>query len=272
MNDIITLSIWQVALAYSFIVIVLLIVRRRGIRREKDILLSSVRMTLQLVLTGYVLNLLFGHPHPALTIMVIILMEVFAIATVIRRQARKAPTSLKQVIALAMIAGTLSCLLFFLFAVIQLRPWYDPRYFIPLAGMLIGNSMTGISLAVRQLQDMMDSQRPLVEQALMLGATPSDATRRIINQTFDSAIMPTINSMLGMGIIFLPGMMTGQILSGTLPTTAIAYQIAIMLAILGAVSLTVLILLRLGCRSFFTRSDQLIDRDQDHHPSSDAAA
>lgn len=71
-----------------------------------------------------------------------------------------------------MVAGTLSCLLFFLFAVIRLRPWYDPRYFIPLAGMLIGNSMTGISLAVRQLQDMMDSQRPLVEQALMLGATP----------------------------------------------------------------------------------------------------
>lgn len=124
-----------------------------------------------------------------------------------------------------MVAGTLSCLLFFLFAVIRLRPWYDPRYFIPLAGMLIGNSMTGISLAVRQLQDMMDSQRPLVEQALMLGATPSEATRRIINQAYDSAIM---------------------------------------LAILGAVSLTVLILLRLGCRSFFTRSDQLIDPDQNN--------
>lgn len=85
------------------------------------------------------------------------------------------------------------------------------------------------------------------------------ATRDIINSTFDGAIMPTINSMLGMGIVFLPGMMTGQILSGIAPTTAIAYQIAIMLGILGSVSLSVILMLILGYRTFFNEQDQLVD-------------
>jgi putative ABC transport system permease protein len=105
----------------------------------------------------------------------------------------------------------------------------------------------------------MTTQKALVEEALVLGATPRLATKSIIDNTFDSAIMPTINSMVGMGIVFLPGMMTGQILSGTLPTTAVAYQISIMLGILGAVSFTVILMLYLGYRSFFNKEDQLVD-------------
>jgi putative ABC transport system permease protein len=103
----------------------------------------------------------------------------------------------------------------------------------------------------------MTAQRALVEEALILGATPQEASKNIINNTFDAAILPTINSMVGMGIVFLPGMMTGQILSGTAPTTAIAYQIAIMLGILGAVALSVMIMLQLGYRTFFNKEAQL---------------
>lgn len=117
--------------------------------------------------------------------------------------------------------------------------------------------MTGISLGVKSLLEGMTTQKALVEEALILGATPQAATRKIINSTFDVAIMPTIQSMVGMGIVFLPGMMTGQILSGTSPTTAIAYQIAIMFGILGAVALTVILLLQLGYRTFFNKEDQL---------------
>jgi putative ABC transport system permease protein len=117
--------------------------------------------------------------------------------------------------------------------------------------------MTGISLGVRSLLDGVTSQRALVEEALILGATPYDATKGIINSTFDAAILPTVNSMVGMGIVFLPGMMTGQILSGTVPTTAIAYQIAIMLGILGAVALTVIVMLHFGYRTFYNKEDQL---------------
>jgi putative ABC transport system permease protein len=157
-----------------------------------------------------------------------------------------------------MVAGTMSCIIYFLFVVIRIVPWYDPQYFIPLAGMFVGNAMTGVSLGTKSLIEGMNTQRKLVEEALVLGATPQTATKGIINSTFDAAIMPTINSMLGMGIVFLPGMMTGQILSGISPATAVNYQIAIMLGILGAVSLSVIMLLLLGYRAFFNEEDQLI--------------
>jgi putative ABC transport system permease protein len=257
MNAIIDLTVWQVTLAYVFVLIVLAIVKVRGIKREKEIVISSVRMTLQLILTGYILVYVFHNPNPFITGGIILLMETFAVYTVFKKFKGKLSNHLKKVIAFSMSIGTLSCLLYFLLVVVRISPWYDPQYFVPIAGMLIGNSMTGISLGVKSLLEGMTTQKTMVEEALILGATPQAATRSIINNTFDAAIMPTINSMVGMGIVFLPGMMTGQILSGTLPTTAIAYQIAIMLGILGAVALTVIIMLQLGYRTFFNKEDQL---------------
>jgi len=257
MNGIVDLTLLQVALAYVFVLVVLLIVRVRGIKRETEIILSSVRMTLQLVLAGYVLTYIFEHPHPLITVGIILLMEAFAIYTVLRKFRGRLSAALKKAIALSLSAGTLLCLVYFLLVVVRISPWYEPRYFIPIAGMIVGNSMTGVSLGVKSLIEGMTVQRALVEEALVLGATPRDAAKSIINATFDAAIMPTINSMVGMGIIFLPGMMTGQILSGTAPTTAIAYQIAIMLGILGAVALSVILLLHWGYRTFFNKQDQL---------------
>ena len=96
----------------------------------------------------------------------------------------------------------------------------------------------------------------------MLGATPKMAAKQIVDNAFDSAILPTINSMVGMGIVFLPGMMTGQILSGTSPVTAINYQIAIMLGVLGSVSLTVILFVQLGYKTFFNDQDQLHSSNQ----------
>jgi putative ABC transport system permease protein len=257
MKGIINLSVIQVALAYVFVIIALIIVRARGIKREKEIIISSIRMTLQLVLVGYLLVYIFNNPNAFITIGIIILMEVFAVYTVFRKYKKQLSKSLKQVIAMSMTVGTLSCLVYFLLVVVRISPWYEPQYFIPIAGMIVGNSMTGISLGVKSLVGGMTIQRATVEEALILGATPQDASRSIINSAFDAAILPTINSMVGMGIVFLPGMMTGQILSGTDPTTAIAYQIAIMLGILGAVALTVFIMLNWGCRTFFNKEAQL---------------
>lgn len=257
MNDIIDLTILQVGTSFIFVLIVLAVVRLRGIRRETEIVVSSVRMTLQLILVGYLLVYVFDHPGPFSTGIIIALMEVFAIYTVLRKFRDRLTNPLRRVIALSMCFGTLSCIVYFLLVVVRISPWYDPRYVVPIAGMLIGNSMTGISLGVKSLTEGMTAQKSTVEEALILGATPREATREIINSTFDAAILPTINSMVGMGIVFLPGMMTGQILSGTVPTTAIAYQIAIMSGILGAVALTVIIMLQLGYRTFFNREDQL---------------
>jgi putative ABC transport system permease protein len=257
MKGIIDLTVVQVALAYIFVLIVLIIVRARGIKREKEIIVSSVRMTLQLILVGYLLVYIFNNPNPFVTMGIIALMEVFAIYTVFKKFKNQLSKALKQVIAASMLMGTLSCLVYFLLVVVRISPWYDPQYFIPIAGMIVGNAMTGISLGVKSLVEGMTIQRAAVEEALILGATPRDASKDIINSSFDSAILPTINSMVGMGIVFLPGMMTGQILSGTVPTTAISYQIAIMLGILGAVSLTVFMMLQRGYKTFFNTESQL---------------
>ena len=261
MNGVIDLQIWQMAAAYVFVLILLAIVRAKGIKRENEIILSTLRMTLQLVLTGYILVYLFDNPSPVYTIAVIVAMEVFSIYNIIKRIKVKLSKGLKRIIAISMVLGTISSLLFFLLIVVNVKPWYDPRYFIPIAGMLIGNSMTGITLGVTRLVDGMVTQRSLVEGALMLGATPKMASKHIVDNAFDSAILPTINSMVGMGIVFLPGMMTGQILSGTSPVTAIEYQIAIMLGILGSVALTVIIFVQLGYKTFFNKEAQLVIED-----------
>ncbi|PKM94460.1 MAG: iron export ABC transporter permease subunit FetB [Firmicutes bacterium HGW-Firmicutes-1] len=258
MDGVIDLKLMQIVAAYVFIVILLFIVRARGISREKEILISSVRMTVQLILTGYILVYLFKNANPVYTILAISFMEVFAIHNIYKRAKTKLSKSFKRIIAVSMLFGTLSSLTYFLFVVVNITPWYNPRYFIPIAGMFIGNSMTGISLGVSRLVDGMNTQKHLVESALMLGATPKMATKAIVDNAFDSAILPTINSMVGMGIVFLPGMMTGQILSGTAPTTAIEYQIAIMLGILGSVALTVILLVTLGYKTFFNEESQLV--------------
>ncbi|WMM26167.1 iron export ABC transporter permease subunit FetB [Tissierella sp. MB52-C2] len=261
MNSVIDLHLLQMIAAYIFVFILMIIVKLKGIPRETEILISSVRMTIQLILTGYILVYLFKNPSPLYTLLVLIAMEVFSIYNIIKRSKSKLSPKLKQIIALSMIGGTVSCLFYFLLVVIRISPWYDPQYFIPIAGMLIGNSMTGISLGVSRLVDGMHTQKNLVEGALMLGATPKTAAKHIVNNAFDSAILPTINSMVGMGIVFLPGMMTGQILSGISPITAIEYQIAIMLGILGSVALTVIFFVQLGYKTFFNDQNQLIIGD-----------
>ncbi|SFR86838.1 ABC transporter permease [Anaeromicropila populeti] len=258
MNHVIILELGQIIAAYIFVIILILIVKLKKIPRDKEILLASVRMTLQLILAGYLLVYLFNRPSPFLTIIVLFGMEFFSVYNIIKRAKAKLSYNLKLIIALSMMAGTISCIFYFLLVVVSISPWYNPRYFIPIAGMLIGNSMTGVSLGVNRLVDGMKNQINLVEGALMLGATPKMASKQIVDTAFDSAILPTINSMVGMGIVFLPGMMTGQILSGTSPVTAIEYQIAIMLGILGSVTLTVIIFVQLGYKTFFNQQSQLI--------------
>jgi putative ABC transport system permease protein len=258
MNSIIELTFWQIATAYLFVVITLIIVKSRGINRDKELVLSTVRMTLQLVIASYALVYILDNPNPFITIGVVILMTAFAIYTIVRKFKGVITNKLAKVITLSMVLGAGGCLLYLIFIVIGGKPWYNPQYFIPIAGMIIGNSMTGVSLAVKNLLEAMTTRKHVVEEALILGATPREASARIINQSFDSAIMPTINSMLGMGIIFLPGMMTGQILAGVSPTTAIAYQIGIMLGILGSVALSVIIILQLGYKTFFNEEAQLL--------------
>lgn len=251
------LTLWQLASAYVFILILLFLVRIKRIPREKEILISTVRMTVQLMIVGYILAYIFRHVYPAFTLIILAFMLLFAIYNIYHRTRLPLSRSLKKTVALSMATGAIVTLVYFLLVTLSISPWYNPRYVIPIGGMIIGNTMTGVSLGVNTMLEGMYSNRKMVESALMLGATPSEAARPIINQAFDSAMLPTINSMVGMGIVFLPGMMTGQIIAGASPLSAIRYQIAIMLGIVGGVSLTVLLFVHVGYRAFFNERSQL---------------
>lgn len=259
MNGILDISILQMAMAFVYVVAVIIIVRMMEIPRELQIVIASLRMTVQLIIAGYVLIYVFDNSSLWLILLILAGMETFAVYNAIKRTNMPLSPAIKRIIAIALPVGTLISLAFFLVVVVGGESWTDPRYVIPLAGMIIGNAMTGVSLAVNRVVDGVRTQRASIETALMLGATPKMATTPILRKAFDAAILPTINSMVGMGIVILPGMMTGQILSGTSPLIAIKYQIAIMLGIMGSVSFSVLIFVEWGYRTFFNDEAQLVE-------------
>lgn len=256
-NTVMNLSVLQLSIAYIFVLIMLIIFKSRGIKREKQILIATTRMTVQLALMGYVLMFVFNNPSWWLTSLMIVIMISFAIYNIIKRVKITMSKELKSIITISIVFGALVTAVFFIVIVLSVRPWFNPQYFIPISGMIIGNSMTGIALGANKLCSDMEEKRIEIENSLMLGATPVAATKEIVNNAFDSAILPTMNNMLTMGIVSLPGMMTGQILSGTFPLTAIKYQIGIMLAILGSTAVSTVLFVTLGYRTFFTKDNRL---------------
>ncbi|MTH51866.1 iron export ABC transporter permease subunit FetB [Bacillus mangrovi] len=264
MNDnMINIDLWRLLAAYGFIILLLVIVKRRGIRREWKIIIATSRMTIQLILVGYILTYIFERPNPFISILIVLVMETFAILNIFRQVEDYLSKKMKTAIAVSMLSGSLASLIYFNFVVVHFEPWYEPRYFIPIAGMIIGNSMTGITLGVKNMVEGMRKQKQYVEGALMLGAKPEEASRSIVNSAFDSAILPTLNNMLGMGIVFLPGMMTGQILAGASPLVAIEYQIVVLLSITGSTALCVILFIQLGTKLFFNKRSQLVYRGEE---------
>ncbi len=258
----IDLSLIQLLSAYIFVVILIVFLKAKGVKREIEVAIASLRMTIQLTLAGYILTYILNNPKPIYTIIAIAIMEMFGIYNVFKRVKLSLPKPVKikleTIVAISMTTGTLLSFIYFFYIVIGVSPWFNPRYIIPLAGMIIGNSMTGIALAVKNLAETTLNQRDIIETALMLGAHPKDAIKDLNLKAFDSAILPTINTMVGMGIVFLPGMMTGQILSGISPIIAIKYQIAIMLGILGGVAISIGIFFEVGYKAFFNKEHQLL--------------
>src|SRR5699024_3842838 len=166
--------------------------------------------------------------------------------------------SFKKLIALAMCTGLTVHLVYRIFVVLQFHPCFNLQYFILIGGMVVGRAMVGVSRGVNNLLTGMRDRQANIEGALMLGASQKTASKSIVNEAFDQAMLPTVNAMVGMGIVFLPGMMTGQIIAGQEPTTAIKYQISVMLGVAGTVSITVLIFLHLAYKLFFNEREQFI--------------
>ncbi|MCK8825851.1 ABC transporter permease [Fuchsiella alkaliacetigena] len=257
MEGLIEIPIIRLIPAYAFILVLLLIVKQQEIGNEWEIVLANIRMTIQLIAIGYILTYIFANPSVVYSLLVLLVMQGFAIQNAYARVNNKISFSLKKIVAIAMFLGTSITIIYFIVIIINLQPWYQPQYFIPLSGMLIGNSMTGISLGIEGLINGMKDNQEMIENALMLGGKPELIIKDISGRAFYNAILPTINSMMGMGIVFLPGMMTGQILAGAMPLTAIKYQLAIMLGILASVTLTVYIMIKWGAKTFFNDRAQL---------------
>lgn len=186
-------------------------------------------------------------------------MEASAIFNIIRPRINLIPKTVIPTIAAAMVIASISILIFFIVFVIKPEPLYNPQYLIPIGGMIMGNNMNGIALALKSILSSIDNQKEKIEGSLMLGATPKMAMDEINKDAFDLAIMPTLNSMKNMGLITLPGMMTGQILGGVVPTIAIKYQIAVMTIITSSVAIGVFIFLKFSTDKFFNEEKQLIN-------------
>jgi putative ABC transport system permease protein len=242
---------------YLLIVLLLVLVRLNRLGKAWEIVLASVRMTLQLIAVGFLLTYIFSWQKLWVTVLIFLVMEGFAVYTVFGRVRKKIFPALRPVIALSMAVGTTGALAYFLFVIVRVQPWYDPRYFVPIAGMIIGNSTNGIVIGVERLASGMRAQIERLEGALMLGASPREAARPFVREAFHAGIMPVVNNMMTMGVVFLPGMMTGQILSGIAPLEAIKYQIAIMLSIAGSMAVSVFLVTELGHRRFFNRHSQV---------------
>lgn len=255
MNDIVELSILQFSLIYLLLIIVLVIMKKSKIEHTKLLLVSTARMTVQLVLAGLVLTYIFENPHPIFVILYLAAMIIFSIHRVLSNH-KELNKGFKLSIGLALAFSGIFILGYFVIVVVG-ENFFNPQYTIPLAGMIIGNAMTGVTLGLKSFEENLKSQRSRIEALLNLGVTPKEILLPFANNALETALLPTLNRMLGMGIISLPGMMTGQILSGTAPTTAILYQIAIMVAITVAVCLTVFLALNFGYKTLYNKRNQM---------------
>ncbi len=256
MSDIIVLNIWQFSSVYLLLLVVLAVMKKCNVNQTKLFIVASVRMTAQLVLAGLILTYIFENPHPLFIIAYLMMMSGFAIYIVLSRN-RKLNSRFKGVVAVSL-GGTGLTIIIFLISIVVGVDFFNPQYTIPISGMIMGNAMTGVSLGLKTFTEKIQSQGDRIDSLIHLGVRPQKILTPFVNESLETALLPTINSMLGMGIISLPGMMTGQILSGTLPSTAILYQIAIIIAITTVTCLAVFCSLFFGCRTLFNERSQIV--------------
>ncbi len=241
MSSYVALTYLDLVLASGFLVLNGVLSIWLRLELERKLLIAALRMTVQLILVGLLLKSLFAILNPWLTLLVAVSMITFAGREVWARQERKLKGFWGFGIgASAMAFAGASITVIALTTMIQPDPWWTPRFALPLLGMVLGNTMTGIILALDTLHSTVQREQRAIEAQLLLGATRWEATRPFVQRALRSGFMPIINAMAATGIVSLPGMMTGQILSGVEPTEAVKYQLLVMFLIGGATGLGVL--------------------------------
>ncbi|XP_074354219.1 protein ALUMINUM SENSITIVE 3 [Apium graveolens] len=219
---------------------------------EAEMAYSILRAFLQLSVIGFVLEFIFTQDNTVWILAAYLFMVVVAGYTAGQR-AKHVPRG-KYVAGASILVGT--AVTMFLLVLLKVFP-FTPRYIIPVAGMMVGNSMTVTGVTMKRLRDDIRTQMSLVETALALGATPRQATLQQVKRSLVIALSPVLDNAKTVGLISLPGAMTGLIMGGASPTEAIQLQIVVMNMLIGASTISSIMSTYLCWPAFFTKAYQI---------------
>jgi putative ABC transport system permease protein len=229
---------------------------RQALGLERDLVLGSIRTIVQLYAVGLILAAVFAAARWYWVLLILAVMTTIATHAAVSRLPKPLPGAYG-IAAAALTLSTAGTLAYVIAVVIQVRPWYEPQYIIPIAGMILGNSMTSAALAGDRLQADLRARAAEVETRLALGFSGREAVQPLVRAALRAAMIPTVNGMMTVGLVQLPGMMTGQILAGSSPLTAIRYQIVVVFMLAAGTALGSLLFVRLAVGRYLTPAHQL---------------
>ncbi|MCB1889447.1 MAG: iron export ABC transporter permease subunit FetB [Rhodocyclaceae bacterium] len=258
----IDLSWWQLALAAGLVVALAGLAHVARLGMSGSLLVAGLRTAVQLSLIGVVLEALFSVATLGWVALMAAVMLAMAGREVVARQKRPLAGWWGAGIGTAsMFVSSFAVTVLTLVVIVGPTPWYEPQYAIPMLGMMLGNTMTGVALGLDRLTDTVWRQRALIETRLMLGERWQEAVADARRDATRSGLIPIVNSMAAAGVVSLPGMMTGQILSGTPPGLAVKYQILIMFTITAGTGFGTLVAVSAASRRLFDGRERLrVDR------------
>ncbi len=260
--SLIQLSPWDLALASGLVLLLALMSWRLRLGVERRVLIAAARSTVQLALLGMVLKVLFAlESLPWIGALALLMLAVAGWEVMARQKRRYRGPWGMGIGTLSMFLSSFSVTLLALLVIIRIEPWYQPQYLIPLLGMLLGNTMSGIAIALDNLTSQAWEGRGRIEARLLLGADWDTAIADIRREALRSGLIPIVNAMATAGLVSLPGMMTGQILAGSPPMEAAKYQLMIMFLISAGTGLGSVAAVWIGSRRLFDERQRLrLDR------------
>lgn len=257
MNDLISLDTVDLVLCLGLIGIAIALSLWRKLDLEKQLLYGALRSLMQLIAIGYILDIVFALDNWLVVLGILGVMMTIASIVTRNRIDQKLPGLLSTVV-LSLVTSSVFTVGYVILLIVQPDRWYEPQYLIPLAGMLFGNAMNSASLAGDRLLNAINQNRLEIETHLSLGATGKQAIANYQKDAIRVGLIPTLNNMVVIGLVSLPGMFTGQVLGGSNPRDAASYQILILFAIV-LVNLITTILITEGIyKKFFNQNEQLI--------------
>ncbi len=258
MSGYIPISNFQLALSVILVLLTGLISVFLRLGLLKPLLWGTVRAFIQLTLIGYVLTYIFQVNRLWIIIPIILLMSFIASREATRR-VRQVPFNPVWASFLSITASTFVVGSIVVVVIISPQPWYSAQVMIPIFGMILGNSMNAIALSLDRMYSEIHAHVDEVEQLLCFGASPWEAVVRYVQKAVSAGMMPTINSLMVVGLVSLPGMMTGQILAGMSPQLAVRYQFVVMIMVAASVAMGCLLIVTLSYKRMFTADEALVE-------------